>query len=169
MTVVLMNLLKPVCPRGARVIPLTRGKYALVSAEDYDRITQLSWCAGPRKSSAKSWHRGHPVLLHRFILGAADGVQVDHINHDVLDNRRCNLRVATPQQNSANMRMCSNNRSGAKGVVWDAGRKKWAAFIKVNYKSIGLGRFDTKEAAAQAYANAARKYFGDFAFTGVQS
>ena len=61
-----------------------------------------------------------------------------------------------------------NNKVGVKGVVWDKDRGKWAAFIKVNYKSIGLGRFDRIEDAAVAYEVAARRYFGSFAFTGKE-
>jgi hypothetical protein len=101
--------------------------------------------------------------MHRLIMNAPTDRQVDHVNGDRLDNRRANLRLATQRENSANTRKRSSNKSGVKGVVWDKARKKWAAYIKVNYRSIGLGRFDTIDAAAEAYATAARKHFGAFA------
>lgn len=102
------------------------------------------------------------LYMHRLILDVPLGVQVDHINHNGLDNRRVNLRLATNGQNSANRVLGSDSRSGFKGVSWDAGR--WRARIKVDQQDRHLGRFDIPEAAARAYDRAAREHFGEFAW-----
>ncbi len=105
------------------------------------------------------------VYLHRLLLKPPDGYFVDHINMDRLDNRRCNLRVATKAQNSYNRPARTDNTSGYKGV-WlrcDAKTKAWIAEIRVNGKKVHIGTYSTKEAAALAYNDAAKKYHGVFA------
>lgn len=87
---------------------------------------------------------------------------VDHINGDTLDNRRCNLRYATNQQNQANSKLKSNNTSGYKGVTWDPVNKKWVAQIMFNRKNIKLGRFKNKLKAHQAYVSAGTRLFGEY-------
>lgn len=106
---------------------------------------------------------GKNRLLHRVIFGASPGVQVDHINRDVLDNRRANLRLATRSQNGANRGLAANNRSGLKGVHLKGGRS-WIAQIKVDGAKLHLGCFSTAQEAARAYDDAALTHFGAFAF-----
>lgn len=101
--------------------------------------------------------------MHRLIMNAKKGIQVDHINRDTLDNRRQNLRFATPSQNAANKIIGENNKSGFKGVFWDRYSNSWHAKIKVNYKQIHIGFFKTPEDAAKAYNQVALKHFGKFA------
>ena len=98
-------------------------------------------------------------------MNAQPGQIVDHIDRDKLNCQRANLRFTTKQQNTVNSGMWSNNTSGIKGVYWDKARNKWHAQIKVNQKTIGLGRFDTLELATTVRDNAARHYFGHFATT----
>lgn len=86
---------------------------------------------------------------------------VDHKNRNTADNRWRNLRQATCSQNIANSKMKNSNRLGFKGVVFCSG--SYRARIKVNYRSVHLGRFNTAEKAHAAYVAAAKKYFGDFA------
>lgn len=145
---------------------------ALVDAEDYEMLSKVKWyfrkegyAVGNLPSPSKGVYP--KVLMHRYILDAPKGTQVDHINGNKLDNRRENLRLANASTNKANDGMRSTNTSGYKGVVFAKARKHlptpWAAQIKVNYKTIGLGYFATKEEAALAYNEAAVKYFGEFA------
>lgn len=84
---------------------------------------------------------------------------IDHINHDRLDNRPENLRDVTHVENTRNSKLSTANTSGTTGVYWDKSRKLWIASIKVNYKSISLGRYaDIEDAiAARSVAN---KLFG---------
>ncbi len=88
-------------------------------------------------------------------------MRVDHKNRNGLDNRRANLRIATPSQNNANSKIPINNTSGFKGVAFR--KKKWEAYIMVNQKKIHLGRFLAKELAAAARSKAGQDYFGEFA------
>jgi hypothetical protein len=90
-------------------------------------------------------------------------LDIDHINRDVADNRWSNLRLSTRSENNANSKIRSDNKSGFKGVSWCADRGKWGAYIQVNSKSIGLGRYDILEDAVEAYKAASEKYFGEFA------
>lgn len=73
---------------------------------------------------------------------------VDHINGIRDDNRWCNLREATWEQNQHNSGIRKDNKSGVKGVRWNAKSKKWMAEIKLNKKAYYLGMFDSVEAAA---------------------
>jgi hypothetical protein len=87
---------------------------------------------------------------------------VDHINLDASDNRWCNLRDASSSENLHNMR-AKNGRVGLKGVVFDPYTGRYRARIKVHYKNLHLGRFDTAEEAHAAYVAAAKMYYGEFA------
>jgi hypothetical protein len=89
--------------------------------------------------------------------------EVDHKNRDPLDNRWANLRLATRSQNNANTGLKRHNTSGLKGVSFDRQRGLWKAQICVDKKRMTLGRFPTAEQAADAYAQAARAHFGEFA------
>lgn len=101
-------------------------------------------------------------LLHRIITGAGNGQQVDHRNHNGLDNRNCNLRICTQSQNQANKRK-SYGRNRFKGVIQSGKSGKWIARIGVNKKKYIIGRFDSEVDAALAYDAAAIKHFGEFA------
>jgi len=103
--------------------------------------------------------------MHRVILDAPMNMLVDHINGNGLDNRRENLRICTNTENLRNRGKDRDNTSGYKGVVIKKGEKKFRAQIRVNQKTIHLGSFSTPEEAARAYDDAAREYFGEFAWT----
>ena len=97
-------------------------------------------------------------IIWKLLTGKDPRIGLDHINGDPSDNRFENLRLASQGQNRANSRRA---KSGLKGASFKAG--KWEAGIKVNYKTIYLGRFETEHQAHEAYCAAARKYFGEFA------
>lgn len=111
--------------------------------------------------------RNKTYLCHRlawlYMTGEWPRLQIDHINLDRADNRFSNLREATPHQNNGNRRASSRNTSGAKGVVWNSANRKWIAQITHGTSNKYLGSFARKEDAANAYADAARKHFGEFA------
>jgi hypothetical protein len=144
-------------------IPLTKGYIALISPEDYERVSQYRWCVtlsrgkvyAKRGAVIDGTHR--TIRMHRFILDAPPGIEVDHINGNGLDNRRENLRLADNFDQQANTGKRRNNTSGFKGV-YPVGRR-WAAAIAGQY----LGLFATAEEAAQAYDGAARQRNSAFA------
>ncbi|VWD01890.1 pathogenesis-related transcriptional factor and ERF protein [Burkholderia aenigmatica] len=150
-------------------IELTRGYSAIVDDEDFDDLSRFSWYAmgaGEAIYAARyaSIEQGGPVIyMHRQIIGG-NPVCVDHANRDTLDNRRANLRAADVSRNAANVGLSVSNRSGFKGVVWDATREKWRADIRVNGRRFFLGYYSTSEEAARAYDFRALKEFGEFAF-----
>lgn len=105
--------------------------------------------------------------MHRVIMGVENnnGVDVDHINGNSLDNRRCNLRVCTRSQNTMNKRKHKDGIQKYKGITFRKDNQKYQAQIMLNGKRITIGCFDTDIEAAKAYDNFARRYFGEFAKT----
>jgi hypothetical protein len=145
---------------GARVIPLSQGKFAIVDAEDYERVISVgSWCFDryPRKKI-----HGKLEYMHRFILGDACGKYTDHKNLDKLDNRRSNLRVCSQVNNIQNCGIKKNNACGLKGIYYNKLRKKWHAQIMFNWKRVNLGFFTSPEEAHAAYCEAGKKLHGEF-------
>ena len=152
-------------------IPLTQGQVALIDDEDYELVSRYKWCAHWNKHT-KSYYAetnlkkeggGYAtIIMHRIIMNAKKGKQVDHINHDTLDNRKENLRLCTNSENSQNQGKRINNTSGFKGVHWHKRDKRWCADIRVNGKRIHLGLFLTPEEAYEAYCKAALELHGEF-------
>jgi hypothetical protein len=101
--------------------------------------------------------------MHRVIMDAPAGIQVDHINHNGLDNRKENLRFCNNRQNHQNGLIKKTSKAPYKGISDHDGT--WEATITVNGKRLWLGAFGTPELAACAYDNAAQKHFGQFACT----
>lgn len=151
-------------------VPLSRGQFAIIDSGDADRVLAHRWCAMRAKNRrwyalrhSQSGGKTQTILLHRFIMNAAPGLQVDHVNLDALDNRRCNLRMATQSQNLCNRQRTRVNKSGFKGVIWDRWESKFRARISYNKVTYSLGAFATAEEAARAYDAAAKKLHGEFA------
>lgn len=150
-------------------ILLTRGYVALVDDDDYERVMRFKWsthvtsagCVYAANSTAA--RECGSRLLHRFILNAAPGVEVDHKNRNGLDCRKSNMRLASRGQNSRNIGLTRKNKSGHKGVCWDKGRGLWAAAVRHNGKNIFIGRFSDKAEAARAYDRKAIELQGEFA------
>lgn len=157
-----------------KIIPLTRGKFTMVDDEDYDRLMKHSWAWIPATESRGSKgyavrkgnkKRGEPrtVQMHREILHCNDGVIIDHINRNSLDNRKENLRYANTQTNAFNRNKpimpCT---SVFKGVFQRKNDTKWTARIKFNGRHVELGKYTTEEKAAAAYNFASRIFFGRY-------
>jgi len=147
-------------------IQLTQGRVAIVDDQDYERVAAFRWCA---KHDKHTWYAircgtgNTTVWLHRFILNATKGVQVDHANGNGLDNRRGNLRICSHTDNARNRQKQTGTSSRFKGVSWRKARSKWVARIEVNQRSLHLGYFASEELAAASYNAAAAMYFGEFA------
>lgn len=111
-------------------------------------------------------HPGHRLIWLYMTGNWPAGYDIDHANGDGSDNRWANLRLATPSQNGANSKISKNNKSGFKGVVYEASRRKWRAEIRHNGKLKNLGRYATAAEAHGAYIAAALTSFGQFARSG---
>lgn len=147
-------------------IPLSRGKHALIDADDLPLVSGRRWYVidtGHGGLYAASWDGGRPLYMHSLILPTPVGITPDHINGNGLDNQRSNLRPATKSQQAANSKLRRNNTSGYRGVCWDKSRGKWVVHIDVRRRRLNLGRYDDKDEAARAYDTAARAHFGEFA------
>jgi len=153
-------------PKAIRKIPLTRGKFALVDAEDYYRLARYKWCSstcGAKTFYAlANWNRKR-VMIHRVIMDAPDHLFVDHIDHNGLNNTKANLRLCTLAQNMRNTRPIKGTSSKYKGVSWNKDAKKWRTVIRLNTKSQHIGHFENEIDAAKAYDKKAAELFGEFA------
>jgi hypothetical protein len=117
---------------------------------------------------------GRSYMAHRLAWLLAKGcdpgaAQVDHVDGDRSNNRLSNLRLASNAENCKNRKPNKNNTSGRPGVYWHSQAGKWRARIRVNYKAISLGLYDSVEAAAIAREKAEQHYFGEFAPAGNRS
>ncbi|MFH1369888.1 MAG: HNH endonuclease [Planctomycetota bacterium] len=156
-----------------RIIPLTKGLVAIVSPEDYERVAAFKWYADKHDNSwyANRWTRSkanpkkqYRIRMHREILCPPDCLFVDHRNHNGLDNRRSNLRIATLAQNGCNKRKTASScTSRFKGVCWWKKGSKWRAQGRLSGKQKIIGYFDNELDAAKAYDAWAKQAFGQFA------
>jgi hypothetical protein len=153
-----------------RKIPLTKGKFAIVDPEDFDELNKFSWYAMSGTHSFYAYRsvtilgRKKAIAMHHQIMPPPASFVIDHDNHEGLDNRKSNLRLATISQNNCNRRRRPDaGRSKYRGIDFDKRLKKWRARIRFNNKRILLGYFDNEIDAAKAYDEAARKLHGEFA------
>jgi hypothetical protein len=150
------------------------GKFAKVDIEDIELVSPYKWTfhSGYVWTSFGPRTERQSFPMHRLILGILNvpytELHTDHRNHDTLDNRRENIRKATPKQNNQNSR--GYGHSGYKGVTLITGGSSWQATISVQRPvNICLGYYPNKEDAARVYDGAARALFGEFAFTNFEA
>lgn len=156
-----------------KTIPLTRGFVTLVDEADYEWLSKWKWCYSAtgtgyaaRAVKIPKTRKNIHISMHRLIMNAPKGMQVDHINGNTLDNRRCNLRLCTNQQNCMNQYGKNKFRkysSEYKGVCWNKRNNRWESNIFVDGKLLHLGTFKSEISAARTYNDAATKYFKEFA------
>lgn len=104
---------------------------------------------------------GKFIYLHHFILNTTE--LVDHIDRNPLNNKKCNLRLATKSQNAMNSKIRIDNKTGIKGVSYNKEKRKYEGYITINQKRIKLGYFKELKEAALKRADAEIKYFKEFA------
>lgn len=131
---------------------------SIIDNESFNIIKGLKWYLRKTYNNKYCISGSTPIYLHRLIMGVSE---VDHINHNGLDNRKSNLRLCTHMQNTFNQVIRKSNTSGFKGV--HKKRDKWVAQIRGNGGRHYLGNFETKEEAAMAYNMAATELHGEFA------
>ena len=151
---------------GARYIPLVQGGFAVVDAEDYERLRKYKWylCQEGNVFYAFRYTSGAQIRMHREIMNAPNGVMVDHIDRNGLYNRKSNLRLCSRRENSYNRRGNSRGSSQYKGVFWHKASGKWMARITYNGNNNYLGLYVNERDAARAYDEKAKELFGDYAY-----
>lgn len=139
-------------------------RYAYVDDIDYKKISAHKWRfqVGGYARTGSATTKQTPISMHRLVMDAPKGVEVDHIDGNPLNNQRGNLRLCNRNENKANTRIIKTNTTGYKGVSKHKGR--WQASIRVHNILIYLGRYDTKHEAAHTYNVVAEQIFGDFAW-----
>lgn len=156
-----------------KTIRLSNGSDVMVDDIDYHHLSKFNWHAKKIHynegfySAAWTVQDGKRkcISMHREIMNAPKGLEVDHRDGNVMDNRRLNLRICTKHQNSLNRSGQKNSLSKYRGVSWDSRKRKWVARINVDKKIKYLGEFITELEAAIIINITIRKYHGEFANT----
>jgi hypothetical protein len=153
---------KPSSPDIA-YIPLTKGKFAIVDKADYERLNKYKWFVmdgrdGQFYAGRKEGYRIIP--MHREIMQPPPGMVIHHINHNGLDNRRCNLQICRAEENQR-YRKLGVTASGFVGV-YPCG-KKWRAMVQSKGQVLYQAIFADKIEAAKARDDKAAEFFGESA------
>lgn len=127
----------------------------LIDLEDVEKIKSYKWHLNDSGYTTCNV-KGKNIRLHRLIMKVSDDKEIDHIYHDLLDNRKSQLRICTNSQNSMNRKV--------KGYSWEKGRQKWQTYIEINGKRIFLGYFKIKSEAKEARKQAEIKYYKEFRY-----
>lgn len=144
-------------------VKLQCGSTCYFDTQDFELVSKYIWTSIKSTNTryASSASGGFRVFMHNLIMGKKEGYFIDHIDGNGLNNKRSNLRWATPSQNQWNKRRQRTNRSKYKGVTPRG--EKWVAAIQKHGKRYHLGTFDTEYLAAIAYDKKALELFGEFA------
>lgn len=135
----------------------------LIDASDYNSIKNYYWSLNSQ-GYVISVINGKHKRLHLFLVNKPNNTDVDHINGNKLDNRRCNLRICSHKENSRNVKVSKNNKIGHLGIsITKYGR--YRARIMVDGKEIRLGNYKNIEDAINARKEAELKYFGKYSPT----
>jgi len=154
-------------PDSLRVLPLTKdgSAWVVLDKQDWDWAKNYSWHTTAGGYARRGIGKGKWIFLHREIAKrkfgktSVEGMMIDHIDRNPCNNRRANIRLATPSQNCQNRSHRKDNVSGVPGVFWVNARKRWYARIGKKY----LGEFASFEQAVEARKNAEEAEFGVFA------
>ena len=155
-------------------IKLTQGYVALVDVDDFEFLNQFKWHVrdgnGHNKYAIKNISVNNERIacrMHRVIMEAPKGVEVDHIDHNGLNNQKSNLRLCSTSQNAMNRKARGSSKYLGVYIVKIKGKNKtyeyFKAQINTNGKYKSLGYFKSEEIAAKTYDEAAKNYHGEFA------
>ena len=158
----LSDEVKQAIDRGeVKLIPLTRGRAAIIDAQDFERISRFKWSLGGSGRYAVRRERGRMILMHVEIMGDNPGFEIDHRNSTGTDNRRTNLRWATHGQNCANRSIGSRpSKYGFLGV--EKHGCSWRGYVSCAKKRVQTEPCNSAELAALQRDNLAWELHGDF-------
>lgn len=138
--------------------------YFLIDAADVEQIKKVTWSKTPYGYASGHLDNRKSVLAHIYLIGKKDGCEIDHINRNKLDNRRCNLRHVSHSENMHNIDYAFRKRNNlAIGVEVKQYKSatKYIAYISIDHKKIHLGSFLTLEEAVKARKEAEVFYWGE--------
>ena len=143
---------------------LADGTTFLFDADKIGKIRDINWYRNYNQAEGKHLYitNRDGKKLHEYLIECPSGYEIDHISLDTLDNRSCNLRVVTHQQNQINQPLQRNNTSGVSGVSFYPPRNKYRARIKIGQHDIHLGYYRTFEEAVQARNVGMECMFGEY-------
>ncbi|MGL5766294.1 MAG: HNH endonuclease [Sarcina sp.] len=134
-----------------------KGEVILVDNDDFKIVSKYCWYISTKGYVYSRKNKQH-IAMHRILMSPGI-LQVDHINRNKSDNRKCNLRLLTNQQNQYNTKVPVNNKSGIKGIYYNKTCDKWCAQVTINGKTKSLGLFENKEEAILVRNRAENLYY----------
>lgn len=143
-----------------------KGEKFIFDKEDYEKISKYCWHVASNGYLTAQFDNKQ-YLMHRIIMSDyihTSSDVIDHIQHNLLDNRKKYLRVVTSAENCMNKSKLSNNTSGVPDLSWSKDRNKWEAYIGVNGQMIHLGRYSKYEDAIRARQQSEEIYFGEYSY-----
>jgi len=140
----------------------SKGEEFYFDLEDYDKIKDYCWVNNGNGYIRSTKINNKRIYIHRLVTNCPSKMDIDHINHNIIDNRKSNLRICEHQKNMCNYTKPKNNTSGVKGISWDKYNNKWKAEIMENRKKISIGNFNKFEDAVKARKEAEEKYYGEY-------
>ncbi len=158
-----------------KTIELTQDQVAIVDDDDFEELNQFKWYAQWNVCNKSFYADRHiydsvskkqsTIRMHRVVMGLTDSkMQVDHIYHNTLDNRKENLRIVTPAENLKNPKDKDRKRKSLRcssiypGVCWIKRDRRWRAHITINNKRTYLGQFKTELEAIEAVSQALSQF-----------
>ena len=140
-----------------RTIELTNGMLSTIDDVDFERFSCMRWFYNGYASTQVN---GRTTSLHRLIMNAMPGTEIDHINGDKLDNRRENLRFVTRSQNMQNVRtLRSDSTTRVRNVFIEKRTGRYVVRVQLNGRSYYCGSFILLNDAAEVAKQSRRKYF----------
>lgn len=132
---------------------------AVVDASDFVLINKFKWHVSLSNKGvpyASGWIKQNgkrvQMRMHKYLMAPKKGQEIDHINHNTLDNRRSNLRICTRSENLKNRKQI--RKDILTGAHWNKLNMNWNSSIAINGKKKHLGCFSTMEAAHKAFLEA---------------
>lgn len=155
-----------------KILKLTNiDKHTMIDNEDFEKVNQFKWYVSKQGYVIHNQHytKNHKriyvsIRLNRFIMNAPKGKVIDHINHDLLDNRKQNLRICGQTENLMNTGLRKDNKSGYRGIFWRKDKNKYLVYLYKNNKKVYGHYFKTLEGAILARKLVERIYFKEFAY-----
>ena len=139
--------------------------YFRIDKEDYRKVKNYCWCSSHGYAVAPiRGEKNKFARMHRIIMDCGeneDDLVVDHINHDITDNRKRNLRIATNAQNNWNSINSHNS-----GIKYNSNKNTWKVSINYNLQNINLGEFNSYDKAQEIRNKAEQIFYGEFQYGG---